>query len=231
MAHHTHVSLSFSIIHMKQENNNGCGCLGYIIFIIIGIIFSIAKDCGSKHESQADVTTSTNQPRTNQALDYNSQTGGNNNYSVRLSAEDSMYLDNTLSTGSTPYSNVYGKNYKCKTGQCSGINVTAPKSSDIIVIIKKNNSDGDVISHAYICKGKKYTFDLPDGTYQPFFYYGTGWNPEKDMGNGVKGGFVKDELFSKDEPQEIYQCIISYVLQLQHNGNFQTQRSNQAEIF
>ena len=51
------------------------------------------------------------------------------------------------------------------------------------------------------------------------------------MGNGVKGGFVKDELFSKDNPQEIYSGVLTYVLQLQRNGNFQTKGSNKNEFF
>ena len=76
-----------------------------------------------------------------------------------------------------------------------------------------------------------FQFDVPDGTYQTFFYYGKGWNPNKDMGNGVKGGFVKDEIFSKDKPQEICNGVLSYVQQLQRNGNFQAQSSNQKELF
>ena len=51
------------------------------------------------------------------------------------------------------------------------------------------------------------------------------------MGNGVKGGFVKDEIFSKDNPQEIYSGILTYVLQLQRDGNFQTRGSSRGEIF
>ena len=119
----------------------------------------------------------------------------------------------------------------CTRSQCSAIEVTAPTNSDIVVIIKRDNDRGSVISHAYIRAGRKYSFDLPNGTYQPFFYYGEGWNPNKDMGNGIKGGFVKDESFSKDNPQSISDCVLSYVLQLQKDGNFQTKGSNRREMF
>lgn len=148
-----------------------------------------------------------------------------------ISEEDLNYIDNSLATGATPYKDCYGANYKCPYEQCSGIQVTAPSESDIVVIIKKNNQDGKVVQHGYVRAGRTYTFDIPDGTYQTFFYYGKGWNPNKDMGNGVKGGFVKDEMFSKDNPQLIESAVLSYVLQLQRNGNFQTKSSNRREMF
>ena len=69
------------------------------------------------------------------------------------------------------------------------------------------------------------------GTFQPFFYYGEGWNPQKEMGNGIKGGFVKYESFSKDSPQPISDCVLSYVLQFRRDGNFQTKGSNRSEVF
>ena len=100
-----------------------------------------------------------------------------------------------------------------------------------MVIIKRNNDSGKVVSHAYIEAGDKYTFDLPNGVFQPFFYYGEGWNPNKDMGNGVMGGFVQDESFSKDAPQRIDDCVLSYVLQLRKDGNFQTKSSSRSEMF
>ena len=103
--------------------------------------------------------------------------------------------------------------------------------SYIVVIIKRINSSGKVIAHGYIKAGGTYQFDIPDGTYQTFFYYGEGWNPNKPMKDGVKGGFVKDEIFSKDNPQDIYSGVLSYVLQLQRNGNFQTKGSNKSECF
>lgn len=148
-----------------------------------------------------------------------------------ISAEYEQYINNSLSTGEAPYVDVYGNNYVCPKSQCSGIEVTAPKESDVIVIIKRNNKDGNVIQHGYISAGENFRFDIPNGTYQVFFYYGRGWSPNKDMGNGVVGGFISDEVFAKDEPQDIYDGILSYVLQLSRDGNFQTRHSNSSEIF
>ena len=51
------------------------------------------------------------------------------------------------------------------------------------------------------------------------------------MKGGIKGGFVKNEIFSKDNPQEIYSGILTYVLQLQRDGNFQTKGSSLDEAF
>ena len=49
-------------------------------------------------------------------------------------------------------------------------------------------------------------------------------------GNGHAKITLK-ELFSKDNPQEIYSSILTYVLQLQRNGNFQTKGSCRDEVF
>ena len=51
------------------------------------------------------------------------------------------------------------------------------------------------------------------------------------MKGGIKGGFIENEIFSKDNPQKIYSGVLSYILQLQQNGNFQTKGSNENEIF
>lgn len=149
--------------------------------------------------------------------------------------EDLRKIDNDqlgmLKTGDTPYEKYYGKNMICKRAECTGIKVTAPETSDVVVIVKKNNEHGKVAGHAYISAGDTYKIDLPDGTYQTFFYYGDGWNANKDMGNGIKGGFVRDEVFSKDDPQDIYSAVLSYVLQLRRDGNFHAESSNRSEVF
>lgn len=61
--------------------------------------------------------------------------------------------------------------------------------------------------------------------------YGEGWNPNKTMSGGVVCDFVKNDVFSKDYPQESYSGVLTYVLQLQRDGNFQTKSSNLSEIF
>ena len=206
----------------NNSNNAGCGCL---ILIVLAIAFVVNKCNDGDRTSitkKNEVTNRSSYQRSNMA-DYSQE--------EELSEEDKQYESNSLSTGASPYTTYYGNNYKCPYDQCSGIRVTAPAESDIVVIIKRNNQDGKVVSHGYIRAGQTYQFDIPDGTYQTFFYYGEGWNPNKDMRNGVKGGFVKDEIFSKDNPQDIYSGILTYVLQLQRDGNFQTRGSDADEVF
>ena len=133
------------------------------------------------------------------------------------------YINNSLSTGGTPYSNCYGRNTNCSEWGCSAIKVVAPNNSDVLVTIKKNEQ---AVQHAYIRAGESYTFEIRNGTYQPFFYYGTGWNPEKIMkrttcGN-ITGGFISGESFGKDDPQDLNNGKLQYTLVLQENGNFST---------
>ena len=209
-----------------KSDNSGCVALIGVIFLVV----FIANTCGGNKEIKKDTQT---MPKSEQRINTSYQQQGNVDLYERkeLSDEEKMYLDNSLSTGTMPYTQFYGKNYKCPYDQCSGIRVTAPGESDIVVIIKQNNQNGKVVAHGYIKAGGTFQFDIPDGTYQTFFYYGEGWNPTKDMGNGIKGGFVKGEIFSKDNPQEIYSGILTYVLQLQRDGNFQTRSSRRSEIF
>lgn len=138
------------------------------------------------------------------------------------------YIDNSLRTGSTPYSKYYGGNSSCSDYGCSQIKVRT-SNSDVLVTIKKNDR---VVRHAFIQAGDSYTFSFPNGTYQAFFYYGKGWNPEKEMKGGeIKGGFITNEDFGKDEPQSLYNNVLEYELILQQNGNFSTRPSNPEEAF
>ncbi len=140
--------------------------------------------------------------------------------------ENSKYIDNLLSTGDTPYAEYYGSNKECKYDDCSQIKVVT-SDSDVLVTIKK---DEKVVSHAYIKANDNYTFSVPNGRYQVFFYYGRGWDPEKPMKNGeMKGGFVANEDFQKDEPLDLNNNKLEYKLVLQQNGNFKTQSSDPSE--
>ena len=212
---------------MDGNKSNNSGCLALIG--IIGIILLIVNTCGDKGTKTSTKKTVEKEQISQSA--YQQQSAIDYTEREELSEEDKQFVNNSLSTGATPYKAFYGKNYKCPYDRCSGIEVTAPAESDIVVIIKRNNQNGKVVAHGYIRAGATYQFAIPDGTFQTFFYYGEGWNPNKDMGNGVKGGFVKDEIFSKDNPQDIYSAILTYVLQLQRDGNFQTKGSSRGEFF
>ena len=142
------------------------------------------------------------------------------------------YINNALRTGSTPYSYCFGRNKSCSEWGCAGISVKTPYNSDVMVTIKRN---GEVYRHAYIKAGSTYKFEFPNGSYQAFFYYGKGWNPNKFMkkvhcGN-LKGGFIANESFSKDKPQMLENAVLSYELILQQSGNFSTKPSNSDEAF
>ena len=153
---------------------------------------------------------------------------GNDNNQDEEIAEGMKYISH--STGDVPYLDYYGNTLVCN--DCSGVKVTAPHNSDVIVIVKKDNEQGKVVGNVYICAGDTYKIGLKeDGIYQTFFYYGEDWNPQKDMGNGIKGGFESNEHFSKDKPQILENCVLSYVLQLQINGNFTAKDTNRGDIF
>ncbi len=136
-----------------------------------------------------------------------------------------------LSHGQSPYSYCYGDKNECNDS-CSKISVTASNNSDVIVLVKK---DDNVFRNAFISKGRTYEFNLPNGTYQTFFYYGSDWNNEKYMKEtscgSLYGGFRKGEHFGKDSPQFLYNNILTYELILQQNGNFSTKSSNLNEAF
>lgn len=142
------------------------------------------------------------------------------------------WINNRLDNGATPYAYLYGRNSKCSDWGCSQIKVRTPSSSEVLVLIKR---DDKVVKHAYIRASHSYTFEMPNGTYQPFFYYGKGWNPDKVMKHTekgiLKGGFISDEHFSKDNPQTLNNNILEYELILQQNGNFSTKPSSQEEAF
>ncbi len=142
------------------------------------------------------------------------------------------YIKQSLSTGSTPYTYCFGGNDYCNSNGCSELSVKTPMNSDVVVTLKKGD---EVVRHVYIRAGNSYSFEIPNGTYQPFFYYGKGWNPNKVMKEtdcGVlKGGFVSEEHFGKDSPQVLNNSILEYELILQQSGNFSTQASNPEEAF
>lgn len=143
-----------------------------------------------------------------------------------------QYKNNSLRNGAKPYSYCFGSSNSCGGYGCSQIKVKTPYNSDVLVTIKKNDR---VYRHAYIKAGSSYTFNFRNGTYQAFFYYGKGWNPNKFMKNTscgeLNGGFISNEHFGKDYPQDLYNQILSYELILQQNGNFSTKPSNKNEAF
>ena len=137
---------------------------------------------------------------------------------------------NRLGQGDIPWKGCFGSNASCKQAGCSEIVVKAPAEEDVIVVIK---GAGVVKKHAYIRAGFSFSFQMADGVYQPYFYYGQGWWPEKEMESklcsDLKGGFLTNEIWAKDAPRFLENEILTYTLQYVINGNFETQGSNQSE--
>lgn len=138
--------------------------------------------------------------------------------------ENSPFINNSLDTGAVPY--------ECLDihGDESSINIitSAASGGDVVAIVK---SGDQMVANSYIQAGDDYTFNLPNGRYQVFFYGGKGWNPNKEMQNGRVGGFVSNESYSKDEPVSLDYQDLTYELILQQNGNFNTIQSSEDEMF
>jgi hypothetical protein len=146
-------------------------------------------------------------------------------------AFEEQWKYNSLSTGSMPYQSCYGSSNYCSDWSCSKIKVITGGIGDVLVLIK--NSYEKVVRHAYIKGGNSFIFNVPDGSYQVFFYSGIGWNPNKQMPsstcNSMRGGFVSNEEVTKDNFIYLYSQIMSYKLILQQEGNFNTLPSSKNE--
>ena len=87
--------------------------------------------------------------------------------------------------------------------------------------------------HAYISSNSSYTFQLLDGTYQVFFYYGKNWDRYKKMNSdecySITGGFTSNESVSKDNPITLKGQIMTYTLTETSYGNFSPKSSSLGE--
>jgi len=153
--------------------------------------------------------------------------------SVVDAAYKEQWKSNSLNSGSMPYANCFGSSNSCNGNNCSQIKVITSGRGDVVVTIK--NRDFRVVRHAYIKGGRSFTFDLPDGRYQVFFYSGVGWDPTKPISssscNTLRGGFVAEESFTKDNYETLSGHILTYELKLQSHGNFSPKQSSEKEAF
>lgn len=179
-----------------------------------------------RYENSYSSTSTSTKNKEDAAYVGNSLTTGNRPYQSQQSlAENNPYYNNSLSTGTTPYVN---SSLRSSNDSQITVSTSANSNSDVVVIVK---SVGEMVRNAYIKAGGSYTFHLPNGRYQVFFYAGKGWNPNKVMPNGENGGFVANESYSKDSPVTLDYQILTYELIPQRNGNFSTQQSNASEVF
>ncbi|HAP69251.1 MAG TPA: hypothetical protein DCR04_05915 [Flavobacteriales bacterium] len=147
-------------------------------------------------------------------------------------ADESPNTTTALSHGGNPYGYCYTSGKSCSS-RCSEIKVSANSRVGTIVIIKQKE---EVVRCAYIDKGRTFTFKLPNGTYTPYFYSGTGWSNKKYVKTTTQcgrlyGGFTAGESVGKDTPQTLSNQILSYDLNTQFDGNFQTKSSDVSEAF
>ncbi|MBR3442069.1 MAG: hypothetical protein IKG96_00255 [Bacteroidaceae bacterium] len=124
---------------------------------------------------------------------YNNEQESNENINNSYDA----YRNNSLETGSKPYASYFGK---AKTGK-NFIDFKTSGSSDYIAIVKRH-SNNSYINHVYIKGGDKARLYVPSGTYDVYFYSGSGWNPDMEVGR-FRGGFVEGGITQKDGPIQL----------------------------
>lgn len=133
-------------------------------------------------------------------------------------------------TGATPWENCYGKNASCEYVGCSDIKIITSPGSPIVAIVKKQER---VIKHAYIAANDSYTFQIPDGSYQVFFYYGSKWDKNKPMSskdcNNILGRFSTSESVTKTNIITLKGQIMTYTLSYSNSGNFSPKSSSLQE--
>lgn len=142
------------------------------------------------------------------------------------------WLSNHLDNGAQPFTKCWGRNRSCEEWGCSEIKVVADRNYDVLLTLKEDNEHGDVVRHVYIRRGQTKNVEVPNGTYQPFFIYGKGWDPDAVnpiSGCSKRGWFVKQLEISKDDPDHLSNTVVTYRLQVTERGNFQTKGSNASE--
>ena len=157
---------------------------------------------------------------------------------TELKELEKIYLVSYKSNGYSPYDSYFGKGVY-NNSLDNSINVSAPKSSDIVFLLK-NVYSGKTIRNEYIRKGTTFNLSgIPYGTYVFSYFSGIDWSDEITLKNGsIKGGFTKRKSFSKSEKIDDYMEFKdgyygSYTIQLTEvvNGNLKTQDSNENEFF
>ena len=139
--------------------------------------------------------------------------------------ERERYRHNRLENGAKPYRAYYGKD---RTGY-NYMDFNTEKGYDYVVIVKRS-SDMRVMNHVYIRGGRMCRLYLPDGTFNVYFYSGTGWNPNIKI-KRVKGGFMESPSNQTDEGIRLYDSYVTYTLYRVPNGNLHLQQSSVDETF
>lgn len=222
------------IVTIFASENNKIELMKQLILLVLSFLTSVAfvscdfrqnpntRTYEQSYESSSTATADGDEQYVNQSL-----SNGQTPYTTTQEkwVEDDPYYNNSLGNGNSPYlqSNLYAQDESQIT-----VSTSIDSKCDLVVIVKRN---GNMVANTYLQAGGEYTFNLPNGRYQVFFYAGKGWNPNKQMPNGLRGGFVANESYSKDSPVTLQYQGVTYSLIPQPNGNFDTQQSNASEVF
>ncbi len=216
----------------KDDNWKSCGCIVVVIFIVVIIIAVISANNTTDNASSADsiaVDTAIYDPYSILDSAVADTTVVEPDTAFIYPQEDSVtanpYEGNRLKTGAKPYKSVYGKGR-------TGINYLEFNTSgeyDYVVIAKRHEDD-KVVNHIYIRGGENATMNLPNGTYDIYFYSGRSWDPTKDMGK-VKGGFTENDHIEKDVAVSLNNEYGQYTLYPVSNGNLTLMNADENEAF
>lgn len=121
-----------------------------------------------------------------------------------VSSDSARYIFRRMATCYVPYRETdAGGNANSKIA----VNTDPASECDLVALVKQ---DGRIVRNVYVAAGDTAALYVPNGTYRVYIYSGTGWNPEKDMPGGLKGGFVADEAFSADAPVTLAYSTYDY---------------------
>jgi hypothetical protein len=181
----------------SKDSNNINEHIKYVIIAAV-IFFALlaylvrVTDSELSHKVEADINTS---------KDVTSDTKSSQGISTvtRIEPENSKWIGNKLSNGSTPYSKIWGHGVFDPNSDCYVVFKNGNNTDAIVCLENVNN--GSIIRNSYIQAGTNYKMKkLPVGSYKIKVFYGNDWNPEKMINNGViKGGFENNIHFSISE--------------------------------
>lgn len=199
------VKANLIIEQNRTKKRNRFYLVAFIIAIVVTVIYLSNNNNGTNIQSNNYINQQSNS--------YSNQQASKN------------YKNNSLETGSKPYSSQFGS-------PLTGDNYFDFKTSsghDYVVIIK-TSYDNRYINHVYIRGGEKARLYVPDGNFDVYFYSGKGWNPNKKV-NQFTGGFTTGGSMQKDGPVELYSAYMEYTLYPVTNGNLRLKGADVDDVF
>jgi len=208
---------------IKRAKRDKITLLTAILLLLMVIIFLIVVISKSEPMTKLKPSTTAGTPyegiSSDSIIEESNQTQSGTTYYDTEESENE-YANNSLRTGSKPYSSYFGH---AQTGD-NYIDFKTQEGCDYVAIVKRHR-DGKYVNHIYIHGGERAKMYIPDGNYDVYFYSGTGWNPNKQVGDFV-GGFVYGGSMQKDGPVRIVSAYLEYTLYPVANGNLRLEGAN-----